>query len=231
MLPFEPEIPLFNDPDLERLLVKLSSDMELISVPIQIDSEAQILDCFNIIAKKIKNDGGKMICGWAIWKLPKVNIMESEHHAIWESNDGELYDLTPKESSSITKILFLEDDKMNYTGKTLDRVRINLSDNIVVEHFIKSHEIKYALMHKGKLAFLFDEEWRNTISDRAYREIESLEFGVIAKLFNLLIGQFQHTDDCFCKSNKTYLKCHGKGFVSRIVDKKRRKQLIEQWSQ
>lgn len=38
--------------------------------------------------------GGRLITGWGIWQWDNI-LVEAEAHAIWESPDNQLIDITP----------------------------------------------------------------------------------------------------------------------------------------
>lgn len=52
--------------------------------------------------------------GWAIWQWANI-LVEAEAHAVWESPEGALIDITPHENGE-SRIPFLRDDGMVYNG-------------------------------------------------------------------------------------------------------------------
>lgn len=57
--------------------------------------------------EKVRHDGGAIVFGWTIWEWPKV-MLTAEFHAVWESPDGDLIDITPKPQRE-TSIIFVPD--------------------------------------------------------------------------------------------------------------------------
>ena len=60
-------------------------------------------------------DGGKRVHGWALWRFEDPTapggqtIAVAEHHSVWESQDGELVDVTPPRFGRAS-VLFVRDD-------------------------------------------------------------------------------------------------------------------------
>lgn len=107
-------------------------------------------DCVNIVSDKVALSGGRQILGWAIWEWHNV-LIEAEFHAIWESPDGRLVDLTPR-PFKIPQILFLPDVKIRYHGLQIDNHRKSLSKNKDVDRFIWLAEQMMLETNKGELA-------------------------------------------------------------------------------
>ena len=51
--------------------------------------------CWESVATAMRKHGGHRRYGWAIWERPGL-FLTAEFHAVWETNDGELVDPTPK---------------------------------------------------------------------------------------------------------------------------------------
>lgn len=65
--------------------------------------------CSDGVTEKVKADGGDIVFGWTIWEWPNV-LRTAEFHAVWQSPDGALVDITPKPKRE-TRILFVADRK------------------------------------------------------------------------------------------------------------------------
>ena len=63
--------------------------------------------CSDGVCEKVIEGGGRIVFGWAIWEWPGV-IVTSEFHAVWESPDRVLLDITPKPWQE-SRILFVPD--------------------------------------------------------------------------------------------------------------------------
>ena len=51
-------------------------------------------ECFNNVPRMVKQYGGSMISGWAVWQRGNM-LLDAEAHAIWRTPDGKLIDITP----------------------------------------------------------------------------------------------------------------------------------------
>lgn len=108
-----------------------------------------VKECFSVVPEYVSMYGGKQCTGWAIWEFPKVMI-EAEFHCVWESPDGDLLDLTPKEFP-LDKILFLPDPKRKYGGLQVDNIRKPLIRDKDVKRFIELAEIKFIELNRAVL--------------------------------------------------------------------------------
>ena len=79
------------------------------SVPIK---RAVTSFCFDNVAQKVREKGGSIACGWAIWHLPGL-YFEAEHHAVWRNKLGNLIDVSPQMGGR-KRLLFLLDESATY---------------------------------------------------------------------------------------------------------------------
>ena len=63
-------------------------------------------------ARKVRQKGGSIAFGWAIWHLPGL-YFEAEHHAVWRNTFGKLVDVSPQLGGR-TRLLFLADENAVY---------------------------------------------------------------------------------------------------------------------
>lgn len=64
--------------------------------------------------------------------------VEAEHHAVWQSSDGRLIDVSPPPPGE-RKILFVRDDTKIYdieTHRRLDNQRQSLNKDLIIQQFI-----------------------------------------------------------------------------------------------
>lgn len=68
------------------------------NIRVEIDPLAEFNNCFKNCAAKVARDGGRVVLGWRKTSAtPLCNLISSiDHHAIWESPNGELVDITPR---------------------------------------------------------------------------------------------------------------------------------------
>ena len=205
--PFKPDE---NDLDVQKLINLIDAEFEPIEIEVTPEGGALESDCFRIIDNKVKHEGGKMILGWQIWKSPF--LIEAECHAVWEDNDENLLDLTPK-PKGINKILFIEDPRLVYEGKQIDNIRLNITKNKLVDDFIESFKTKFRLQNKGERANHYDLSEILTDSEISeIKEVVDLQIRIEILLNN---GGNEHSK-CFCDSGRKYKNCHGKDFKKRM---------------
>jgi hypothetical protein len=108
-------------------------------------------ECFPIVKAQVERQGGRRVVGWSLWEHPKV-MLEAEFHAVWQTPDGNLLDLVPRERS-FPFILFLKDTGRAYQGFPLDNLRMALVKDKHIERFIRLQGKKFRLMNQGKLKY------------------------------------------------------------------------------
>lgn len=79
------------------------------SVPIK---RAPTSFCFENVARKVREKGGSIAYGWAIWHRPGL-YFEAEHHAVWRNKLGNLIDVSPQMGGR-KRLLFLSDESAIY---------------------------------------------------------------------------------------------------------------------
>jgi hypothetical protein len=121
-------------------------------VPVNTVTGAAPDDCFRVVGDHVRNAGGEMVLGWAIWEWPRVFI-EAEFHAVWKRADGALLDVTPKRQP-IRRILFLLDMRRKYEGRQVDNVRHPLSQDASVRRFCELGTKYHRALNQGDLANL-----------------------------------------------------------------------------
>jgi hypothetical protein len=67
-------------------------------VKVQIDPLAKGNNCYDNCVEKAKRDGGKVVVGWrkSLAASQGALIASLDHHAVWETPQGELIDITPR---------------------------------------------------------------------------------------------------------------------------------------
>lgn len=68
--------------------------------------------CFDNVARKVREKGGSVAYGWAIWHMPGL-YFEAEHHGVWRNPLGNLIDVSPQLGGR-RRLLFLLDDSAGY---------------------------------------------------------------------------------------------------------------------
>jgi hypothetical protein len=196
------------DTDVKKLISIVYPDSVPMFLAVEPESYAQANECFPAVAEKIKRDGGSQALGWQIWK--STMLIEAEFHAVWRSEEGLLKDITPKQIP-ISKILFLPDSRATYNGSQTDNVRINISDNPIVDDFIKIAKAIFRIENKGEKAF--QQEVRLEGKEAAvYNFLKKTQVGV----YFLAQNGTTRNGRCFCGNRDKYKHCHGKKLLETL---------------
>lgn len=86
----------------------------ILSVPIR---RAMTSFCFDNVAQKVREKGGSIGYGWAIWHMPGL-YFEAEHHAVWRNKLDNLIDVSPQMGGR-RRLLFLSDESAIYDAFAL----------------------------------------------------------------------------------------------------------------
>jgi hypothetical protein len=68
--------------------------------------------CFENVALRVREKGGSIAYGWAIWHMPGL-YFEGEHHGVWRNTLGNLIDVSPQMGGR-KRLLFLPDEGAVY---------------------------------------------------------------------------------------------------------------------
>ena len=197
-------VPTVTDENISGLLSQIGSSEEPRYVPCEPHQDAPLNECFTLVEEKIRIEGGKRVLGWQIWKSEL--LIEAELHAVWENPDGKYIDITPK-SLPFSEILFVPDQAAVYEGKQVSNIRINITNNSLVDEFISIHEATFRIENKGERALQYElrltgkEAQAHTILSNAKPILEMMVLQGLTK-----------NSPCPCGSNKKYKACHGKIF-------------------
>lgn len=188
--------------EVKKFCAEISSDSPLY-LEIQKEENALIEECFPNVQRKVEQNGGKIVYGWKIWIIPNMFI-EAEFHSVWESEHGNLVDITPNRSGE-DKILFLRDSRMEYCDKQVNNIRKNLSNNRLIDDYISINNALYHFTNCGELSF-------QRVRKFSGPEAELLEWLVEWKkeLENLIQNNNGPGSFCPCGSGLKYKKCHAK---------------------
>lgn len=187
---------------MNRLLEKLSNKNGPVYVPIKIDRYSTKDNCFHNVLDKVTVDKGQIIYGWKIHKTSFLD--EAERHAVWKSPDGELIDLTPDQAYK-DKILFLEEDNgWKYDGVYVDNVRINSTNNALVDDFILLSETITKLWRTGKRK----SKTEITLLSPIAKTVEFLEKDKATRE-NYIRANNNIDSECYCGQPIKYKDCHG----------------------
>lgn len=154
---------------------------------------AALNECFNNVYRMVKQYGGSMISGWAIWQRGNM-LLDAEAHAIWRAPDGKLIDITAHNYNE-KRILFLFDSSVCYQGITIPSHRQALTDSPLVAEFIRLYSERDHFMQSSTLGNVY------VMPADLHNRINALQF-----LFSQEVGR---NDPCPCGSGLKYKKCCG----------------------
>lgn len=182
-----------------EIIRKIGSNSKEIIVPVKAEPYAKPANCFYNVDEKIKYDGGFAVYGWSI--ILGQFLVEAERHAIWQSPHGELIDITPSTSESPTTLFVFEN--LIYKGQYIDNIRINRTDNKVVDDWIEIYSLISKILSTASRNDNYLEFSKNL-------EVFYSEYGNLNNLYySFLVHGGTETTNCFCSSQKPYKKCHG----------------------
>ena len=203
------------DDFVESILNKIDAEFDPELIPVKPETYCKPLNCYINVDKKIEKDGGKPHYGWAILRGPFM--CEAERHAVWESSANELIDVTPRERIQSDQIMFVSDNDFVYSGQLVDNVRVNVTNNKVVDHTIRACEILEFFYSYGERIdddkMHIDPEIGKTIAE--YEQLKNT-------LFGFLEAHGKMNSKCICNGSKNYKNCHGKTIIKRMEEDQRR---------
>lgn len=186
---------------LTRLLDKIVVELQPIVVEVVIEAGTIVNDCYPNVLQKVKEDGGEIVYGWMIHSTPF--FIEAERHAVWKSKEGILKDITPNQQGA-RSIVFVVDNNWQYDGMPVDNIRLNTTNNALVDDFILISETISKVIQTGKR----NENGIMMASAYAGKAIELLK--VVRDNCNAFIyNGGTYDSQCYCGSNNSYIDCHG----------------------
>jgi len=164
-------------------------------------------DCFTIVEKRVKAKGGRIIYGWAVRIAPRM-YLEAEFHAVWETTEGNLLDISVKEYQT-KRILFLPDPTKKFDGRQVNNKRKPLQENPVIKGFLKTYDDEFEVKNRGMHEFELNEDYKPTPE-----EIEELELIIERRIrysiqLDGLFPEIGPYDPCPCGSGKGVKWCCG----------------------
>ena len=136
-------------------------------------------ECIDTVKEYIKDNGGTLILGWAIWEEPNV-LIEAEFHAIWMSPEGDFFDISPRSSlGNLKRTLFIQDTSIDYKGKQIDNIRKPISRDPRVKRYIQLSEEYFSEINKGDLAFKYGEIKATPEIIKIREEMDEIKISII----------------------------------------------------
>lgn len=182
---------------LTEMLKMLCTDLNPVDPPLWVDvvpeSWARENECFPNVQKKITQDGGSYVNGWAIWQWANM-LITAEAHSIWRNPDGALVDITPHNYGEKT-ILFVPDAKVKFEGIIIPSKRAPMTTSPKINYLIGLlNERDYMLEQSGTSKTC-------TFPEPFIREIQ--------KVLLDITQDASRNDPCPCGSGLKFKKCCG----------------------
>jgi hypothetical protein len=185
----------------KRIADVIDSEFEMVRVPIVPYRDSKPAFCYQNVERKVKAMGGTLQFGWVV--VESTFSVEATHHAVWEDKMGNLIDVTPHQLP-INNVLFIPDNRIKYDGKLIDSIRLNITDNKVVEDFILSDRIKNIIIAQSPQI----NDGQRMVMHHAWPKYTEFGNNIIA----FLQKGNSHISPCYCNSGNTYQECHGSAF-------------------
>lgn len=183
-----------------KLCEGISADTEPIYLPVSVPKWSLPSECFLNVQRMVRDHGGQQVNGWAIWQWANI-LVEAEAHAVWESPEGHLIDITPHDNEE-KEILFLRDSSMMYSGQHIGNMRIALTNSPLAAELIALSEQTEAVMREYKpgTEIPIIEMQRRLAPTMARRK----------EIIDILYQNVSGNEFCPCGSGLKYKKCCGR---------------------
>lgn len=185
------------------------ADTSPVFIKITPTSDCKPNDCFHNVLRRVKRDGGRIVYGWSIWEWPRI-LIEAEHHAIYEPEEGgDWLDITPHAASNdVTHRLFLPDGSATYNfeheGDRRDNVRQALTDDPLIERlFSTASEYARTLNAVPGVGMV-------TVNERTSYRLAALEEENARISYQLGMKYTPQNARCFCGSGEKFKRCCGR---------------------
>ncbi|MEY3498429.1 MAG: hypothetical protein RL308_98 [Bacteroidota bacterium] len=196
---------------MDRLLKKINSQNNPILVPVKVEEYSKPDNCFFNVKEKVSKDKGEIIYGWKLYQTQL--LLEAERHAVWKSPLGELIDISPDSANSNSIVFIQEDNGWIYNGYYSDNVRVNITNNPLVDDFILLSETVTKLYQTGKR----ESEYGVSLLEPVHKLIIFFEQDKVLRQQFILSGNSTN-DVCYCGSTLKYKDCHGNNLDSIYSD-------------
>ncbi len=163
------------------------------TVPVYASVEAAGWSMMTNVRRMVREHGGQQVSGWAVWQWTNI-VISLEAHAVWESPERELVDITPHDCSE-REILFLRDDSMVYSGKPIGSIRQLLTGLLLVAELIEMLNERDRIMCAS--------------ADRIYA-IPKEMYLRIKQIQEMLHREVERNAPCPCQFELKYKKCCGR---------------------
>ncbi|GEP94511.1 SEC-C domain-containing protein [Chitinophaga cymbidii] len=175
----------------------INSEYEMLHVPVIPLENAQINFCYKNVAQKVLLKGGRLQYGWIV--IQSQFTVDAIHHAVWENPLGNLIDVTPS-TPAFDNTLFIPDDRINYDGRVIDTIKLNITNNKIVDDFIAVDSLRNLILANTPET----SEGRREVNSPLWYKYKS----VGEQLVELLLEGKDQRSRCYCGSGNQYEECH-----------------------
>jgi|SRR5665213_947889 len=197
--------PRIDDPNLFKLNKIVAPGTKPVNVSVKPGEKAAINECFENVADRLAQHGGRRVLGWQVWAQPYM--IEAEFHAVWESPEWQWTDITPK-ASQVSEIVFIPDENAAYNGNQVDNIRLNTTTNQLVDEYIALAQARFSVLNYGEKA-----NQKNLILTANEQKLLAYISSMMVEIERMLAQQRGRNSSCFCSSTLKYKHCHGKDLV------------------
>lgn len=162
-------------------------------------------ECFPNVEQHVLKFGGRSVIGWQLWEWPGV-FAEAEFHAVWESPNGTLVDITPKADGE-GAILFIADPTRRYEGRLVANIKHPIAKGEIVRDYIKLLDIGFSFF-EGSVGLP-----KSALAHFGRTLQESLD-----ATQSMLVKERSAKGKCTCGSGLIYSDCHRDNVKSAIEE-------------
>lgn len=191
--------------ELANLCTMLVAGTQPIYVSVRPESDTPTNECFPLVDVAVSRFGGTRLLGWSLWEFPGI-FVEAEFHAVWESPNGELIDIAPK-NRPVEKILFLPNKELTYTGRQVNNVRRPLSAEQCIVEYLATFDAEFELLNRGARAEQHGEIELTGSEAVAYTSLQQSRAFLAPEVLQLAAYIGPYTP-CPCNSGKKVKWCH-----------------------
>lgn len=134
-----PPFPILTPQEISAPVLKachaILADSKPTHVPVHLEPYSRPDECHKTAAEKVRRDGGRVQCGWAIWEIPDWEI-QLEFHSVWQSPQKILVDVSPP-SHGGPVVLFLADPTLVYTGINIATLHYPYNDSAFCQEYVE----------------------------------------------------------------------------------------------
>ncbi len=164
---------------------------DLFFVPRQPKDDCEEGNCFKNVKKYVDNYGGSLLMGWGI-NIRKNLYIECEAHAVWQTPDGKIIDITPPSYDNGTETLFSHQANMP-VKKTPSRYLPITRSELVKEYIELRNQFEQIRFNSGETM-----------------QIPKSLIHSIFKIDNVFMMKVGRNEMCPCRSGLKYKKCCGR---------------------